>query len=297
VNISLPVEPVGLRPLGSISAAMIYTRSIMIDVAHRLLHRRQRSRGLVLADYDQGEWSDQLRARGWERSRSLQEYVVDRGEREIYATVNGQLSRMVATQYYRYRAANLISLLKEFSRGAETIVELGSGSGNILFTISLERHWAKLIGLELSKSGRQIMEQVRDHFHLDTIEAGYIDLLDESLSDDSRLAGATVFTHYCLEQLPDFTEHVLRQLVRAGIARAIHIEPTPELFGWSLKDLATRAYIWRQDYQRTLVKTVRKLESEGLIRVVEVRRLHFASSWRNDPTLVVWEPVTERPLQ
>jgi hypothetical protein len=49
--------------------------------------------------------------------------------------------------------------------------------------------------------------------------------------------------------------------------------------------------VWRQDYQRTLVHAVRNLQRNGRARVMEIRRLNFAPSCRNEPTLIVWEPL------
>jgi len=101
-----------------------------------------------------------------------------------------------------------------------------------------------------------------------------------------------VFSFYCLEQLPAHTEAVLTALLRAGVKRVIHMEPGAEMLSfYSLKDLATISYIWRQHYLNDIVSVAKQLEEKGLIRILAAKRLWFAPTLRNTPTLVVWEPV------
>jgi hypothetical protein len=104
----------------------------------------------------------------------------------------------------------------------------------------------------------------------------------------------------CLEQLPDHTERILRNFCSAGAKRVIHVETSFELLRpTSLRDLASISYVWRQDYQRTLIASARRLEAEGLLRIVAAERLHLSPNWRNAPTLLVWdsEPAQSDPVQ
>lgn len=128
------------------------------------------------------------------------------------------------------------------------------------------------------------------HYRLHRAEFGLIDLLDPSSEGYRRLEGQTVYSHYCLEQLPRETESIFRNLVAAGVRRAILVEPSFELLGRnSLRDLATWSYVLRQDYQRSIVQSARKLEEEGIIRIVETRRLDFVSGHRHFGTLLVFD--------
>lgn len=275
-----------------LAASAIYVRTILANAVHRLVIRRVRSRRQVAADYDQGEWRDVLEDSRWERCASLKDYVLSTEKRSITALVEGRLSSVPVRDYYAYRTHKLVSTLQRFASSAESLVEIGSGAGRNLFAIAYGGHWPRLQGLELSPTGREVTRRVAERFGLGGINTEYIDLLDPSSAGFAHLRGATVFSFYCLEQLPSHTREVLENLLKAGVKRVIHIEPTPELFARSsLKDLATISYIWRQDYQRTLVSTARELEHQGRVRILAVERLNFAPSCRNDPTLVVWEPL------
>ncbi len=278
--------------LGAIASSALYLRTTLANIAHRLVVRRLRSRSQVASDYDQGEWRDVLLAGRWDKCGSLEEYVLSDDRRPITAMIGGELIRISVSDYYAYRTKILVDTLRRFGGDAESLVEIGSGAGRNLFALAHGGRWPTLLGLELSPTGREVTRKVAAHFSLPYIQSAEIDLLDASSSGFDRLRGATVFSFYCLEQLPAHTREVMQNLLSAGVKRVIHIEPTPELFScFSLKDLATISYIWRQDYQRTIVSVARRMEEQGLIRVLEIARLNFAPSCRNDPTLVVWEPI------
>ncbi len=278
--------------MSQLTATGIYVRSIITNILHRLILRRVRSKRQVTKDYDQGEWLDVLNERRWESCQNLEDYVLSLDIRPISALVDGELCTIQTRDYYAYRTEKLISCLVKYATDTETIVEIGSGAGRNLFALAYRGRWSQIVGLELSSTGREVTRLVAERFKLSNIHTDHIDLLNISSVGFSRLRGATVFSFYCLEQLPAHTYVVLNNLIDSGVKRVIHIEPTPELFSYlSIKDLATISYIWRQDYQRTIVEAVQKLEQEGRIRVLTIERLNFAPTCRNDPTLVAWEPI------
>lgn len=281
------------RPVPAPLAVALYARSILTDCAHKIIRQRKRTSTQVQSDYDKGEWTDFQAARSWEQAANLEDYVYSTSRRPLRAQVDGRLQKLPMCDYYRYRTERILALLSEFDLGSERLVELGSGAGRNLFAAALAKRWKVLRGLELSPTGIAIANTVAQHFRLDGISAGPIDLLNPQSLGFAELKDSVVFTHYCLEQLPAHTETVLRNLVNAGVRRVIHIEPTLELFNsWSLKDLASIAYIWRQNYLADLVTTTQRLEREGLLQIFDVRRLDFAPTLRNTPTLVVWEPAS-----
>ena len=288
------VVPPSARPLPRWRADFLWLRTIVESAAHRLLKRRERHGDQVASDYDGGEWAQQKAARHWTVAPSVADYA-DKSwvRRDIVAEMDSQLWSVPAPDYYAYRRAQLIGILSEFDLGADSLIELGSGTGSNLFALSTAQRWAHLLGLELSTTGREVARTVAERYGLaNEIHFDHIDLLDPASPGFEKVRGAVCFTHYCLEQLPSHTEQVFRNLLQAGVRRTVMIEPTFELLGWSLKDAASRAYVLRQDYQRSIVQVANKLQDEGLLRIVALRRLGFVSSWRNPPTLLVWEPAT-----
>jgi hypothetical protein len=283
--------PRSAQPLTRIESYANWGRSTVTNIAHRLLKRRRRDGHQVASDYESGEWAQQKVAKRWERVADLTEYA-DRANdrRTIVATIDGELWRVPAPDYFEFRRHKLIDIISRYDCGSREIVELGSGTGSNLFALATSGRWDRLVGLELSATGREVAEIVAGKFGLTArVHGHFIDLLDPRSEGFNHLGGAVCFSHYCLEQLPEHTETVFRNLVRAGIKRAIMLEPTYELLGWSLADWASRSYVLRQDYQRSIIATANKLAGEGLIDIIAVERLDFVSSCRNPPTLLVWD--------
>ncbi|MHA7820567.1 MAG: class I SAM-dependent methyltransferase [Erythrobacter sp.] len=279
------------RPVSQTLSSMVYLRSIAVDAAHKLLKRRNRSRDLVSRDYDAGDWKREAEEAAWLSNDSLDDYV-DRAHlaREMRVTVGGRLHEMSAPSYYRFRRHKLAAIMEEFAPDAQRLVELGSGTGAIVFELAASLKDRELVGLDLSERGIAVARTVADHYALQNVSFDRIDLLDPSSPGWRRLEGETVYSHYCLEQLPRHTEAIFRSIVASGAKRAVLIEPSFELLGLaSLRDLATRSYVLRQDYQRSILQAAETLENEGLVRVVEVRRLDFVSSHRNFGTLLVFD--------
>lgn len=287
-------RPADAIALSGAHSAMVYLRSIGFDIGHRLVKRRRRHRAQVNADYDSGEWGQQRAARRWSEVSDLEAYV-DRTwvKGRIVATIGNRLWDIPARDYYRVRRARIAAVLARHAGDAETLVELGSGTGTNLFGLALEPRWRQLIGLEMSPVGLEVTGTVARHFGVESkVQCGPIDLLDLASPGFAQLAGSTVFTNFCLEQLPYATDTVFENLIAAGIRRAVMIEPSFELLRpTSLRDLASITYVLRQDYQRSLLRVARSLESAGRIRIIELKRLDFAPLWRNTPTLLVWEPI------
>ena len=284
-------SPENARPVSPVAAGLVYLRSIGVDAVHKLFKRRSRDRTLIEQDYEAGDWKREQAAAAWLRNATLTDYA-ERAHirRDMRVTVEGQLHRMPASSYYRYRRHKLASIMEEFAHDAPRLVELGSGTGAIVFELAATLPDKQFLGLDLSARGVEVARTVAEHYDLARADFDRIDLLNPASPGYRRLEEQTVYSHYCLEQLPRATEQIFRNIINAGAKRAILIEPSFELLGkGSLRDLATWSYVLRQDYQRSIVQSARTLEAEGLIRIVETRRLDFVSSHRHFGTLLVFD--------
>ncbi|MEO5883658.1 MAG: class I SAM-dependent methyltransferase [Caldimonas sp.] len=292
MNTRMIETPKNSRPVPYPVAFALHLRSLLTDVAHKLIRRRRRTRAQVQADYDKGEWRDVMNARYWDKVGDLETYVFTDQERQMAAQVDGRLRYIAQRDYYRYRTSQLNGLLAEFDLQAPRLVEVGCGAGRNLFCAAASGRWKEIRGLDLSPTGIEIVKTVASRFGLPEVSAGPIDLLDPKSPGFDEIRDQVCFTYHCLEQLPAHTGSVLRNLADASPRRVIHIEPTRELFSLaSLKDWASISYLWRQNYLADLVTSARRLEREGVLRVIAIRRLEFAPTLRNSPTLLVWEPV------
>jgi SAM-dependent methyltransferase len=194
--------------------------------------------------------------------------------------------------YYQYRQKKLQQIIATYTGDEKDIVELGCGAGGNLFVLYCANIWKNFLGFDISQNAIDIAKKVAEHFKTNSIRFGVMDLTDSAAQEWETLRGKTVFTYYCLEQLNQFTGPIINSIIKSGAKRVIHIEPTTEMLNlFDIKDLVNFVYIIRQDYQRSLIKTLKKLELQGKVRILKTERPYYSPSIKHDPTLVVWEPV------
>ncbi|MGQ0550166.1 MAG: class I SAM-dependent methyltransferase [Armatimonadota bacterium] len=277
--------------LSALAEWLYLSREIVRDAAALLSRGVHRSRTRVAGDYDRGVWQQILAEKRWLGARTLADYVEpDRGARRL-ATMNGRLVRIDSREYYRSRNQILLTVLERWAEGNEDLVELGCGVGFNIFVLRLSGRWKRLLGLDVSDNALAAARETARHFGVTGVAFESLDLGDAADPNLPLLRGKVVFTYYVLEQLKYELRPAIENLARAGVRRAIHIEPgTDLLHRWSLRFAANRLYILRQDYQDRLVEVLRALEKDGLLRILDLRRLGYAPSPKNDPVMVVWEP-------
>lgn len=293
-NPAEPEEPDG-RWLSTPAEWFYLSREIVRDAAGFLSRGVRRSRSQVTGDYEHGVWRHMLARKPWLGAANFADYLEpDRDgklRKTLLATVNGRLVRVDSRDYYRYRNRLLVTLLQRWAEGEEELVELGCGAGFNLFALWLSGRWKRLLGFDVSTNALAAARETARYFGVTGVGFETLDLGNAADAGFSQLRGKVVFTYYVLEQLKYEVQPVIENLVRSGVKRAIHIETgTDLLHRWSLRFMLNRLYILRQDYQDHLVEVLRALETRGLLRIMDVRRLGYAPTPKNDPIIVVWEP-------
>jgi hypothetical protein len=287
----LPAMPGSARPVSAFAAAVALGLEAA-RIARRVARgRAARTSEVVKAEYDGGYWSEALRDAAWTRCPTVEAYVAPRAAGTRLAKIHNRLVRIPHRDYYEYRGEVLRRALRASAGPATGLVELGCGQGVNLFSLACDPYWTKLTGLDISNSALEAGRQAAAHFRLSgRITFQPLDLLAADHPSWPVLRGATVFTYYCFEQLKRGLRGAVDNVLAAAPARVIHFEVTPELWGLGPFDLVNRAYIWSQDYQASLLTSLRALERERRLRVVDVRRLFYAPGPRNDASLICWEP-------
>ena len=289
-----PHEMIGdLQSLGRIASIGVASREMVKNFLLYCIGRRRRDRQRVRAEYDEGHWLQVLERRNWEHVQDLQSFLDPGTDDSRIAKICNQYVRLKTRDYYRYRTEMLHRVIAEFTRDKSEVVELGCGFGMNLFALLGKKQWSRVVGCDVSENAIRAGKEIAAQFNLsDVVRFHLIDLIDPDSPGFAQVKGRRVFTYYCLEQLKHFTECVIENIRRAGPAQVLHVEPTFELLRWwSMKDLGNYLYIKRQDYQDNLLVTLRKLESQGKVRIVCVQRLYYAPSINHDPTLICWEPT------
>lgn len=257
-----------------------------------LIRRKRRGRETVMSEYDRGGWKTVAEARRWETCRDLEEYLNPRSVRRRQAVLKDKLVWIDEHSYYEYRNRCLETILSNYTERNSGLVELGCGTGYNIFSLTRAGCWNKFYGYDLSETGITTARTIAERFGVRNCSFNVLDLTNIDHETSRLLRGKTVFTYYCMEQLKHQTEKVIQGLLSAGVRRVIHIEPATELLRiGSCRDWITRLYIFRNDYQDNLLKTLRAFEARNRLKILDSYRLYYAPTIRHDPMLVCWEPV------
>jgi SAM-dependent methyltransferase len=285
------VAEVSCEALPAAEKYRIICQELWLGLRGLLARRLERNREQVSAEYDSGSWKAVLEQKSWEQCTSLRDYLVPGDERLRVAKIKDRLVRIKTSDYYDYRLRTLQDVLAEYAGSESELIELGCGYGANLFSLSLAGRWRSLSGFDISENGIQAAREAARHFNLPAVSFDRLDITDRGDPNYRRIKDKTVYTYYCLEQLKYSTPTVIENIIRAGARRIIHIEPTFELLRmWHPVDLTTYFYVKKQDYQDNLVTTLKNFEKRGLIKILDLKRLYYAPTYRNDPTLICWEP-------
>jgi hypothetical protein len=272
------------------------TRAYATNLARclgRLTFKNVRRTGDVVdSEYNSGGWDRVLNERAW-LTGTLEEFLVGKDSTPRLAKVDGQVVRIATKDYYRYRIDALSSLMTRHVGEAKSLLELGAGSGANLFSLSLDPRWSRLRGLDIAPNGIEAGRQIAAHFQLaDRIGFDRIDLTDASDANFQEVEGSTVFTYFCIEQIPYSVEAVVDNILNAKPARVINVEPAIDMLDLRQpRDLSSWLYLKSMDYQTRLFSYLDEIEKSGRIRILARERMPFASTLYNDGNLRVWEPA------
>lgn len=272
------------------------SRAYTTDLARSLLRLAfknvKRTGDVVDSEYNSGAWDRVLNKRAW-IGKPLEEFLAGQSDSPRLAKVDGQLVRIATKDYYKYRIRALSELMTRHAGDATSLVELGCGTGYNLFSLSLDPRWTRLCGFDIAPNGIEAGRQIAGHYGLDgRVSFDRIDLTNANDPQFSQLAGATVFTHFCIEQIPYAVDAVIENILRARPKRVVNIEPAIDMLNLSdPRDLASRVYLKSVDYQTRLFALLNELERKGRIRILARERMAYAPTLHNDGLLYAWEPL------
>ncbi len=281
-----------VKPASRLELSRAYTVDLARSLRRLAFKNVRRTTDVVDSEYNAGEWGRILAKRAWLSEPTLEAFLIGHNDAPRLAKVDGQLVRITTSDYYRYRIGALSRLISRHVGGASTLLELGAGFGYNLFSLSLDPQWRTLRGLDIAPNGVEAGRLIATHFKLnERVRFDRIDLTDAADARFEELAGATVFTYFCIEQIPYAVEAVVEHIIRARPARVVNIEPGVDMLKLSNpRDLASRVYIQSVDYQTRLFKLLDTLDQNGRIRVLARERMGFAPTLHNDGLLYAWEP-------
>jgi hypothetical protein len=270
-------------------------RAVVTDLGRslaRVATRRTRTSARVADEYDEGAWRRVHDEAAWTEAPTLEAFLVGRDATAFVARMHDAVWSMPKDEYYRWRIEAIQAIARDHAPADGALLELGSGFGMNLFSLSLDPRWRRLRGLDVSKTGIDVGAAVARWLGLDHVTFGEVDLTDPGHPGFAEVEGATVLTYFCLEQLPAAVERVVEAILDRKPRRVIHVESAAGMLRWSRPfDVLNKAYVASMDYQTTLVDVVESMTETGRINLLHRERLTFGPSIHNDPCLLVWEPA------
>lgn len=249
---------------------------VIIDILNVLLdpslpysgsHRRQQ--------WEKG-WEENLKA-GDHTPRYFGKYKVNRINQKF---VVGNTKKFEQNMLYSI----IDELAWKYMTEARDIYEFGCGTGHNLIHIQGINKLAKLHGFDWTKSSNALVKKLG--FHAEQFDFFNPDF-SIGLEEDS-----VVYTVAALEQVGTRFESYLKYLIRNKPKLVIHIEPIPELLDKeNLLDYLSIKYMEKRKYLNGYLDTLRILEKNGLIKILEARRSGVGSMFIDGYSVIVWKPI------
>lgn len=277
-------------PLSFVGVMAVECREFVSSV-RRCFSMSARSRSVVAQEYDRGVWADLLAKQPWHQFSSLAAYLAGDDPSPIVARLAGSLFRVRRTDYYAARALAIAEAVGTLDGGRHPITELGCGAGMNCLSLA-QGGWPDVLGVDSSENGVAAATAAARHFSAASTRFAVHDALQPVTAESDPFRGRTVFTYLCLEQLGRHLDSVITNLLASKPNRVIHFENAWELLSpWSLGDLSTALHIHASDYQKILLRVLRRFEAAGALTIERFGRLRFSPTPKNDLMVVVWRPA------
>lgn len=201
--------------------------------------------------------------------------------------VNRINQKFVIGNTKKFEQKMLYSIVDElayrYMADAKDIYEFGCGTGHNLLRIQKINPKAKLHGFDWVKSSNNLVKKLGFH-------AEQFDFFEPNFSIGLQ-PDSVVYTVAALEQVGTRFEQFLKYLIRNKPKLVVHIEPIPELLDkTNLLDYLSIKYMEKRKYLNGYLDTLRILEKQGKIEILEARRSGIGSMFIDGYSILVWKP-------
>lgn len=181
-------------------------------------------------------------------------------------------------------------LFRRYFSGFKKVIEFGCGTGTNLAILSELFPEMSLIGCDWASPSQEILKIMAKEFKA-KIEGSRLNMLTLEGSKNIEIDSETVvITMHAMEQLGTSFEPLLEYFLEKRPGLIFHIEPIFELYNPDqLFDALAVKYHKKRNYLNGYLPALKKLEVEGKIEIMDIRRLFFGSLFHEGYSLVVWK--------
>jgi len=180
--------------------------------------------------------------------------------------------------------------LEEYFADVDNIFEFGCGTGFNLVAASEIFPNKKLYGSDFVQSAVNLVNATAKKYNIE-LSGELFNMLEPRY--DYKIPGSSgVFTFGALEQLASEIEPMINYLLDSSPDIVVHTEPAIELYDESkLNDYLAIKFQGKRGYSAGLLPLLQRLEKQGKIELLKVKRLFFGSLYMEGYNMFVWKKV------
>ena len=251
---------------------------------------KDRDFNLVSQEYDSGSWQKNLEFfnKQFISFNSIEQFLYENNNKieishQKFLTISGGLKISNMEAYKRYKARRLAEV---FSQKNVNILEVGCGFGWNLAALRVNGYTGNLYGVYVSSTAIDLCKKFSNKFKLSLL-CDEMDIINIDESFASNFDVDYILIYQVLEQLPKDVENVLEKLVLYfPETNFILIESSSELFPISLSDLISKLYVKKQNYQKSVLKTVHKMAKGNQIKDLTYNRYYCSGKFGHENMIV-----------
>ena len=244
-----------------------------------------------LDEWERG-WGENLDALDDKASNALDQIIPGYFNKYNIVRWGGRFIQPITEKFEKNSLSIILDwLFDRYLRDAQEVYEFGCGTGhNLLRARSVNKN-AKLWGLDWTTSSQKIINKLRESGIDKNIYSHNFDYFKPDL--EFKLAkNSIVYTVASLEQIGDRWEKFVDYLLNSKPSLCIHVEPIGELLNSEvLLDHLSIEYFKKRNYLFGFLDGLRKLESEGRVKIHREQRTHIGSLFIEGYSIVIWSPV------
>ena len=207
------------------------------------------------------------------------------------ARLNKQIIKSYSKDFdYHLHSFFVDALLLEHILNYDKVFELGCGTGYHLFRLNEYCPSKMYYGGDWSVASQAVVGECSEVLKTNNIKGFNFNYFNPDYSIDIK--DSLVYTVASLEQVGDNHGKILEFLINKKPGLCVHFEPIHEVLNEeNLLDYLTIQYFNKRNYLKNYLTTLRDLENQDKIRVLDVRRLYYGSKFIEGHTVIIWKPA------
>lgn len=163
--------------------------------------------------------------------------------------------------------------LAKYTRGCTQIIELGAGSGEILYFLSKRKFKNRqLLGCEITKEGLECID-ILGSYSNNKIRSAYLNLFTKTIDKKNLTDNGAIFTSQVLMYLKKIDSNLINFIISLNPSIIIFIEPTTEYLPDSIyKDLAAKYMLTNAYHNNTMSSIISNFEKLKDWEIVSLRK-------------------------